>query len=133
MLVAAGAQAVVFMGQIALPRQLPNEVEALVKLPPASEDVRPYVAVYALIGQSGHCCIGSDLAHHATGLGNLAIFMLTSLAVFKGSFSAARHLFTRTIRRITRAPFRYFDVTPTGSAPSLVAPAVLIIVHTGVS
>ncbi|KAK4053631.1 hypothetical protein OIO90_003870 [Microbotryomycetes sp. JL221] len=70
---------------------------ALPHLPPASENVNPYLAVYALI------C-----------LANLSINVASILVGFYGSFRAARSLFTRTLTRVVYAPFRYFDVTPSG-------------------
>lgn len=49
-----------------------------------------------------------------TGLANLAILVGSVLFGFRGSFRAARKLFKQTLTRVTAAPFRYFDTTPTG-------------------
>lgn len=93
----------------------------LFKFPPASLDARPYVAIYALVGQSDLFRIGAS-SKCRTGLGSLAIFMLTTLASFRGSFKAARALFKRIIATVTNATFRYFDTTPTGYGHSLANP-----------
>lgn len=38
------------------------------------------------------------------------------LAGYRGSFAAARILFTQTLTRVAYAPFRYYDTTPTGGS-----------------
>ncbi|KAM0786024.1 hypothetical protein ACM66B_006839 [Microbotryomycetes sp. NB124-2] len=73
------------------------DVLTLPQLPSASDNVNPYLAVYGLI------C-----------LANLAISVASILVSFYGSFRAARILFVRTLTRVVYAPFRYFDVTPSG-------------------
>ncbi|KAK4048522.1 hypothetical protein OIV83_004690 [Microbotryomycetes sp. JL201] len=70
---------------------------ALPHLPSASDNVNPYLAIYGLI------C-----------LANLGITVASILVSFYGSFRAARALFVRTLTRVVYAPFRYFDVTPSG-------------------
>jgi hypothetical protein len=48
------------------------------------------------------------------GVANILIVILGILAGYRGSFRAARSLFTRTLTKVAHAPFRYYDTTPTG-------------------
>lgn len=66
-------------------------------LPSASDNVNPYLIVYGLL------C-----------LGNLVLLVVVILAGYSASFRASRILFTTTLERIARAPFRYWDTTPSG-------------------
>ncbi|GAA5820282.1 hypothetical protein JCM11251_005555 [Rhodosporidiobolus azoricus] len=68
-----------------------------VHLPSASDHVEFYLVGYLII-----CLL------------NLVITVVGILAAFQGSFRASRRLFTDSLRRVVYAPFRYFDVTPTG-------------------
>ncbi|GAA6013875.1 hypothetical protein JCM10207_008220 [Rhodosporidiobolus poonsookiae] len=68
-----------------------------VHFPSASDNVSFY-----LVGYFAICLL------------NLLITVIGILAAFQGSFRASRSLFKSTLTRISRAPFRYFDKTPTG-------------------
>ncbi|KAL8290163.1 hypothetical protein RQP46_003102 [Phenoliferia psychrophenolica] len=47
-------------------------------------------------------------------VGAAVLQVITVLTAFQASFGAARSLFERTLIRVSRAPFRYYDTTPTG-------------------
>jgi hypothetical protein len=44
----------------------------------------------------------------------LAVTVIGILSAFQGSFRASRKLFTDSLRRVAYAPFRHFDVVPSG-------------------
>ncbi|GAA5917290.1 hypothetical protein JCM6882_004151 [Rhodosporidiobolus microsporus] len=68
-----------------------------IHFPSASDHVEFYLLGYLII-----CLL------------NLVITVVGILSAFQGSFRASRVLFVDSLRRVVYAPFRYFDVTPTG-------------------
>ncbi|KAF7303184.1 P-loop containing nucleoside triphosphate hydrolase protein [Mycena kentingensis (nom. inval.)] len=66
-------------------------------LPSPNQDVRPWLMVYLEISL----------------VGAFSVFMYIALGYY-ASLQASRSLFTRLLRRLTRAPARFFDITPIG-------------------
>lgn len=66
-------------------------------LPPPVVNVKPWLTIYLLISLAGAFSV---LCYIALG--------------YYASLQASRSLFTSLLRRLTRAPVRFFDVTPIG-------------------
>ncbi|KAM0747040.1 P-loop containing nucleoside triphosphate hydrolase protein [Meredithblackwellia eburnea MCA 4105] len=77
--------------------QMDYATATLPHLPSARDNVNPYL-----------------LGYLAIVVGNLLISVGSILVGFRGLFRAAKKLFNETLIRVTRAPFRYYDVTPVG-------------------
>lgn len=111
---------------------------ALPKLPSASTNVDLYLSVALAICTcvtelpKGFQKLCADLKPLAD-VGNAILQIITVLTAFqveprlipslireltrrylKASFTAARSLFEQTLTKVSRAPFRYYDTTPTG-------------------
>ena len=67
------------------------------RLPPPSENTRPWLAVYLWIS-----------------LGSAAVTLIHISLGFYSSLQASRKLFKRMLLRLVRAPSRFFDTTPLG-------------------
>ncbi|KAJ8702162.1 hypothetical protein PTI98_000902 [Pleurotus ostreatus] len=79
------------------PSILPLMPDIWNRLPPPDVDVKPWLIVYVLISFAG------------------AFTVLLSISLgFYTSLQAARSLFVKLLRRLTRAPARFFDTTPIG-------------------
>ncbi|TFK93706.1 P-loop containing nucleoside triphosphate hydrolase protein [Polyporus arcularius HHB13444] len=66
-------------------------------LPPPDEDVKPWLMIYLYISVSGA----------------LVVLLYISLGYY-ASLQAARSLFIAMLQRLSRAPSRFFDITPVG-------------------
>ena len=74
----------------------PNKTSLLVKIAP-SVDVGYYLAVYALIGVAG-----------------MLVALFRDFWLFFGSITASWKIHQRLMQSVTRAKFKFFDVTPLG-------------------
>ncbi len=66
-------------------------------LPPPDEDVKPWLMIYLYISVAGA----------------LVVLLYISLGYY-ASLQAARSLFIAMLQRLSRAPSRFFDITPVG-------------------
>ncbi|KAF4606377.1 hypothetical protein EYR38_000430 [Pleurotus pulmonarius] len=79
------------------PSILPSIPDIWNRLPPPDVNVKPWLIIYVLISLAG------------------AFTVLLSISLgFYTSLQAARSLFVKLLRRLTRAPARFFDTTPIG-------------------
>ena len=62
----------------------------------------------------------------AITLGTATMGIVTNVIEYIGAYRASRILFQRLLVTVVRAPFRWFDVTPTGKIAAMTADRKLI-------